>query len=242
MTDMRSVVMIQVLHWSVKCKVLWEFGLHIWVLKLSGRCLRRLVYLFLLSNLTLFLTLPDLDNLHSLQLDPPHHPFNSLDKPLHAHVQSDPHIHGQIDPNYPNDEPSGLVPHLDARVKEAREHEAWVGHCQDASLVEDLLEVGHSLEEGLVVEKVPEEAQRLEEEKVHLEKGPVGQKDRWEGEKETAEKEENEVERVLRLWGLLRGIEGAKGFERVVGAEGVKVVEKEVGDKEWEGKIEEKGA
>ena len=148
------------------------------MLKLSGRCLRCLVYLFLFSNLTLFLTLPDLDNLHSLHLDPPHRSFNSLDKPLHAHVQSDPHIHGQIDPDDPNDEPSGLVPHLDARVEEAREHEAWIGHCQDARLVENLLEVGHSLVERLVVKEVPEEAQRLEEEKVHLEEGPVGQKDR----------------------------------------------------------------
>lgn len=145
------------------------------MLKLSRSRLRCYVLLdlFDMYHISYSLSLCNFDDLQPILLDPSYALLDYLNQPLKAHIHRNPHIHHQVDPDDPNDQPTCLIPHFYTCIKEPSEHEAWIGHRQDAHLVEDLLKVCDSVYEGLVIQEVPEKGQRLEEKQVHLQKAPV---------------------------------------------------------------------
>ena len=67
------------------------------------------------------------------------------------------HIDGNIDPDRTNHKPPSLIGQFSTSIKEASEHETWIGDSQDAELIEYLLEMSDWFKEGLVMKEVPEE-------------------------------------------------------------------------------------
>ena len=67
------------------------------------------------------------------------------------------HIDGNIDPDRTYDKPPSLIGQFSTSIKEANEHETWIGDSQDAELIEYLLEMSDWFKEGLVMKEVPEE-------------------------------------------------------------------------------------
>jgi hypothetical protein len=134
------------------------------MLKLSRSELRYIILWGRLFDICYFTWLWYFNNLRFEFVSDPLDPFShNLNQPFDTYKYCNYHIDSNIDSNRANHNPPSLIPEFRTRIKEACEHQTWIGDSQDAKLIENLLELSEWIIKGLVMQEVPEEDKRLEE-------------------------------------------------------------------------------
>jgi hypothetical protein len=134
------------------------------MLKLSRSELRYIILRGRLFDISYSTWLWYFNNLRFEFVSDPLDPFShNLNQPFDTDKYCNYHIESNIDCNCSNHYPPSLIAQFRTRIKEAREHQTWIGYSQDAKLIENFLKLSELIIKRLIMQEVPEEDERLEE-------------------------------------------------------------------------------